>query len=318
MTTKHYDVVIVGGGPAGLTAAIYSARSNLKTIVLEKGTPGGELLRTTIIEDYPGFHRIFGAELAMKMEEQAREFGAEFVQATVTQIRNRSKEKHVVTEAGDRYRTSAVIVCTGGSPKRLRVPGEEEFAGRGVSYCAVCDGPFFRGKTIAVVGGGDSAVGEAEYLTRFASKVYLVNRAEGLQAKPALVNQLLENPRVSVINHSAMQTIEGDEVVETVGVKNLKTGKLRRLNVSGVFVYVGFKPNAEVMPEEVLCDDGGYVLTDWHMQTTSPGIFAAGDVRAESTRQITNAVGDATSAAIQAYHYLDSIHALERPKAVAK
>lgn len=316
--TRHYDVVIVGGGPAGLTAAIYCARANLKTIVLDKGAPGGELLRTTIIEDYPGFHRIFGAELAKKIEDQARDFGAEIAEATVTQIRDRAREKQVITETGDRYRAAAVIVCTGGSPKLLRVPGEIEFTGKGVSYCAVCDGPLFQGKTIAVVGGGDSAVGEAGYLTRFASKVYLINRAEELGAKPALLHQIEGNPRVAVINHTVVQVIGGNAVVDAIEVKNLKTGKLRKLNVAAVFVYVGFKPNSEILPEDVLRDDEGYLLTDWHMQTTAPGIFAAGDVRAESTRQITNAVGDATTAAIQAYHYLVSIHALEHPKVATR
>jgi len=318
VVSRHYDVVIVGGGPAGLTAAIYAARATLRTVLLEKGSPGGQLLRTTVIEDYPGFRRIFGAELAKKMEEHARDFGAQIVSATVTEIRNRSEDKQVVTLEGDRYRAGAVIVCTGGSPRRLRVPGEVEFTGRGVSYCAICDGPFFTDKTIAVVGGGDSAVGEANYLTRFASKVYVINREEELQAAPLLQSQLMANPKVSVISRSVVQEIGGNQTVSWVQIKNLKTGKMRRLNVSGVFIYIGFQPNSDILPKEVLLDEDGYILTDLRMQTSTPGIFAAGDVRAESTRQVTNAVGDATTAAIQAYRYLESIHALAPRKAVAR
>lgn len=318
MAVRRYDVVIVGGGPAGLTAAIYSARANLKTVVLEKGPPGGQLLRTTVIEDYPGFRRIFAAELAKKMEDHARDFRAEIVQATVTQIRNRSQEKQVITLEGDRYRASAVIVCTGGSPRRLRVPGELEFAGKGVSYCAICDGPFFQDKTIAVIGGGDSAVGEANYLTRFAGKVYVINKEEELQAAPLLQSQLMANPKITVIPHTVVQEIGGNQTVSSVQVKNLKTGKSRRLNVSGVFIYIGFQPNSDILPEEVSLDEEGYVLTDLHMQTSAPGIFAAGDVRAESTRQVTNAVGDATTAAIQAYRYLESTRALAPRLAAAR
>lgn len=318
MAVRRYDVVIVGGGPAGLTAAIYAARANLKTVVLEKGPPGGQLLRTTVIEDYPGFRRIFAAELAKKLEDHARDFRAEIVQATVTQIRNRSQEKQVITLEGDRYRAGAVIVCTGGSPRRLRVPGETEFAGKGVSYCAICDGPFFQDKTVAVVGGGDSAVGEANYLTRFASKVYVINKEEELQAAPLLQSQLMANPKITVIPHTVVQEIGGNQTVSSVQVKNLKTGKSRRLNVSGVFIYIGFQPNSDILPEEVSLDEGGYVLTDLHMQTSAPGIFAAGDVRAESTRQVTNAVGDATTAAIQAYRYLESTRALAPRLAAAR
>jgi thioredoxin reductase (NADPH) len=306
--STEYDVIIIGAGPAGLTAALYAGRSMLRTVVLELLAPGGELLKTEIIEDYPGFEHIYGSELAEKFEKHARKFGAEIRSFTsVTAIRKRPDGVFdVETEEGERFHAAAVIVTSGGTPVRLGVPGEESYAGKGVSYCAICDGAFFKGHTIAVVGGGDAAVEESEFLTRYAEKVYLVHRRGELRASKILQQRLFANPKIEVIWDTVVDEIVGDAdgLVHKLRVRNVKTHANSDLTATGIFIFVGFRPNTGIVEAHVEHDDMGYLVTDANMETSLAGLFAAGDVRAQLTRQVTTAAGDGTTAAIAAEKYL--------------
>lgn len=307
MTEEHrLDVIIVGAGPAGMCAAMYAGRGMLKAVVLEKGLPGGELLNTEKIEDYPGFRSILGPELAEKMAEHARDFGADIRMEEVRGIqRDQSGEFEVTTLSGAVFRAPAVILTAGGTPTKLGVPGEAEYAGRGVSYCAVCDGAFFRGETIAVVGGGDAAVEEATYLTRYAEKVYVIHRRDAFRASKLLQDRLFANPKIEVIWNSVVVAIEGDERgTNRIQLENTVDGSRSELPVTGVFVFIGFRPNSDLIKEHFDHDASGYVITDDRMMTSIPGLFAAGDLRVQLTRQITTAVGDATTAAIAVEKYL--------------
>ncbi len=307
-TTAEYDVIIVGAGPAGLTAALYAGRSMLRTVVLEAGVPGGELLRTETIEDYPGFEHIEGWDLAQRFENHARKFGAEFrTGGRVTGVRKGDDGLFDVdTEEGDRFRAPTVIVTAGGTPVLLNVPGEIEYAGKGVSYCAICDGAFFKGHTIAVVGGGDAAAEESDFLTRYADKVYLIHRRNELRASGILQQRLLANPKIEVIWDTVVTAVEGDAkgLVHALRLRNLKTGAERSLAATGLFVFIGFRPNTSIVEAHVDHDEMGYLRTDANMQTSLGGLFAAGDVRAQLTRQVTTAAGDGTTAAIAAEKYL--------------
>jgi thioredoxin reductase (NADPH) len=305
-SSLDYDVVIVGAGPAGMTAALYCGRSMLRTVVLDPA-PGGELLNTEMIEDYTGFEHILGRDLAQKFESHARKFGAEFRPVMVTRIRKVEDDTfETTTDTGDVYRSPAVILTSGGTPVKLGVPGELEFAGKGVSYCAVCDGAFYRGHTIAVVGGGDAATEEADYLTRYADKVYLIHRRHELRASRLLRHRLMENPKVEIIWDTVVDEIHGDAVglVDRLSLHNVVTGQRSELPVTGIFVFIGFRPNTGVIEGHVDHDAMGYLLTDTKMETSIPGLFAAGDVRVQVTRQITTAVGDGTTAAIAVDKYL--------------
>jgi thioredoxin reductase (NADPH) len=301
-----YDVIVVGGGPAGLCAAMYGGRGMLRTLLIERGLPGGELLNTELIEDYPGFESILGRDLAEKMASHARKFGAEFVTDTVEAIRREPGGGFVITtDLGKTYRAPAVILTAGGTPNKLGVPGENEFAGRGVSYCAVCDGAFFKGEVLAVIGGGDAAVEEADYLTRYASKVYIVHRRDKLRASPIIQQRAFANPKIEMVWNKVVEEIEGDERgTRRIRLKDTVTGARSPLEVGGVFVFIGFTPNTGIVKEHVEHDPQGYLITDSHMMTSIPGLFAAGDVRVQLTRQITTAVGDATTAAIAVEKYL--------------
>jgi thioredoxin reductase (NADPH) len=307
-TTFKYDVVIVGAGPAGMCAGMYAGRAMLKTVVLERGGPGGELLNTEVIEDYPGFEHVLGYELAQKFASHMVKFGAELKEGVVViTVRKRGDRMfETITESGDVYISPTVIVTAGGTPVKLGVPGELEYAGKGVSYCAICDGAFFRGHTIAVVGGGDAATEEADFLTRYASKVYLIHRRDQLRASKILQHRTLQNPKVEPIWNTEVERIEADAqgLVHNIKLRNNQTNERSSLPATGVFVFIGFRPNTGIIEGHVEHDDMGYLLTDANMQTSIPGLFAAGDLRAQLTRQVTTAVGDATTAAIAAEKYL--------------
>jgi thioredoxin reductase (NADPH) len=304
--TETFDVIIIGAGPAGLCAALYAGRGMLKTVVLERGIPGGELLNTEKIEDYPGFLSILGPDLAERMAEHARAFGADIRTETVEAIRRESDGSfRVETGSGIVYRGTTVILTAGGTPNRLGISGEAEFAGRGVSYCAVCDGAFFKGETIAVVGGGDAAVEEAEYLTRYGAKVYVIHRRDHFRASRILQERLFASPKVEVIWNTRVTEIRGDpRGVQELALENTVDGTTSVLPVTGIFVFIGFTPNSGLVKEHFDHDASGYIITDDRMMTSIPGLFAAGDLRVQLTRQITTAVGDATTAAIAVEKYL--------------
>lgn len=303
---REYDVIIVGAGPAGLCAAMYAGRGMLRALTIERGAPGGELLNTDLIEDYIGFESVKGWELAQKFTEHARKFGAEIVTDTVESVRRTgSGEFAIATARGRTYHAPAVILTAGGTPVRLGVPGEKEYAGRGVSYCAVCDGAFFKGEVLAVVGGGDAAVEEADYLTRYASKVYIVHRRDRLRASRILQERAFANPKIEVLWNKRVVEIGGNEKgAEHLELEDTVSGEPSRLAVGGVFIFIGFQPNSAIVEGHFRHDAGGYFITDERMMTSIPGLFAAGDVRSQLTRQITTAVGDATTAAIAVEKYL--------------
>lgn len=306
MNSDSYDVIIVGAGPAGLCAAMYAGRGMLRALTIERGAPGGELLNTDLVEDYIGFESIKGWELAQKFTAHAQKFGAEIVTDTVQQVRKTADGGfEVSTDGGKVYRAPAVIVTAGGTPVKLGVPGEQEFAGRGVSYCAVCDGAFFKGEVLAVVGGGDAAVEEADYLTRYASKVYIVHRRDQLRASPILQQRAFANPKIEMVWNKRVTAITGGERgVQHLALEDTVTGAPSTLPVGGVFVFIGFQPNSGIVAGHFRHDAGGYFITDDRMMTSIEGLFAAGDVRAQLTRQVTTAVGDATTAAIAVEKYL--------------
>lgn len=312
MGTNHrFDVVIVGAGPAGMCAGMYAGRSMLKTVVLERGFPGGELLNTELIEDYPGFESILGHELALKFADHAAKFGAEFRNGVVVD-RVRKREDGVFethTDSGDVYESRVVIITAGGTPVKLGVPGELEYAGKGVSYCAICDGAFFRGHTIAVVGGGDAATEEADFLTRYAEKVYLIHRRDELRASKILQSRLFANPKIELIWNTVVDEIQGDDqgLVYNMKLRDVNTNAQRDLAVTGVFIFIGFRPNTGIIEGHVDHDEMGYLRTDANMHTSIRGLFAAGDLRSQLTRQVTTAVGDATTAAIAAEKYLKAV-----------
>ena len=310
-STYNYDVVIVGAGPAGMCAGMYAGRSMLKSVVLERGFPGGELLNTEVVEDYPGFEHVLGHELAQKFFDHAAKFGAEFKTGVTAECvqRNADGSFETRTESGDVYRSPAVIMTAGGTPIRLGIPGELEYAGKGVSYCAICDGAFFRNQTIAVIGGGDAATEEADFLTRYADKVYLIHRRGELRASKILQQRVFANPKIEVIWNTIVDQVEGDEqgLVKNLKLRDVDSNATRDLAVQGMFVFIGFRPNTGIIDGHIDHDDMGYLRTDANMQTSMRGLFAAGDVRSQLTRQVTTAVGDATTAAIAVEKYLKAL-----------
>jgi thioredoxin reductase (NADPH) len=303
---SEYDVIIVGGGPAGLAAALYTARLNLKTVILDRGPLGGQLLNTELVEDYPGFDSILGSDLAMKMGEHARKFGVEVRDfEPVKEIDVDGDTKIVRLESGEELRAPALIMAAGGLPRYLEVPGEKELWGRGVSYCAVCDGAFFKGQELAVVGGGDAAVEEGDFLTRYASKVYILHRRSELRAQPILVERARENKKIEFIFDAHVKQIAGDGKVHSIQYE--QHGAMKELRVGGVFIFIGFVPNSSLLKVHVDHDSGGYLITDRNMQTSVQGIWAVGDVRAQLTKQIATAVGDGTTAAVAASQYISAL-----------
>ena len=305
---RQYDIVIVGGGPGGLTAGMYGSRANMKTVVVERFLPGGQIANTETVEDYPGFEHIAGADLALKMADHARKFGLEIVSDEVVEVRSEGESRKVAVGAGGTtYVGKAMIMSTGGSPVMLNVPGEKEFTGKGVSYCAICDGAFFKGQIIAVVGGGDAAVEEAMFLTTFGSKVIVIHRRDQLRAQKIIQNRAFANPKMEFIWDTVVEKINGDAKVRSLFLKNVKTGATSTLDVGAVFVFIGFHPNIAMLPIGIALSDRGYLITDFKMETSIPGIFACGDVRDQLVRQITNAVGDGTTAAMAAVYRIEQI-----------
>ncbi|MBQ3834476.1 MAG: thioredoxin-disulfide reductase [Elusimicrobia bacterium] len=305
-----FDVIIIGGGPSGMTAAIYASRARLKTLLIEKAGCGGQIAITDHLENYPGFEEgINGFELAVKMEKQARTFGAEIVYGEVSSLQLTGETKKVVLANNKEYETKTVIIASGANFRKLGCPGEQEFIGKGVSYCATCDGPFFRNKEIAVVGGGDSALQEALYLTKFASKVNLIHRRNEFRAAKILQEKVLAESKINVIYDSVVEEISGNPVgsVENVKLRNVKTGEISQLAVNGVFVFVGWLPNTAFLKDSgIKLNDAGYIVTDDNMKTSLEGVFACGDVREKILRQVVTACGDGAVAAISAQHYLES------------
>jgi len=301
------EVIIIGGGPAGMTAGIYACRAKLKTLMIEKLVPGGQVLSTDWVDNYPGFPEgISGFDLVDRMRQQAERFGLSVASDEVAGVDFSGPEK-IIRGANQTYRAKSVIVASGAMYKRLGVPGEERLTGRGVSYCATWDGPFYRGQEIAVVGGGDSAVQEAVYLTRFATKVYLIHRRDQLRATRVLQEKALTNPKIEPIWKNVVESIEGADQVEALRVKNTDGSGSRTLKVQGAFIYVGIQPNTHWLQGAAALDPQGFIPTDQTMATSIPGVFAAGDARQKLVRQISTAVGDAATAVLAVEEYLGSL-----------
>ena len=299
-----YDTIIIGAGPAGMTAALYAARSNLKVALLERGIPGGQMNNTADIENYPGYANISGPELAEKMFEPLENLGVEHLFGLVEKIEDRGDFKEIITE-DERFETKTVIIASGANHRHLGVPGEEDYNSRGVSYCAVCDGAFFRDEDLLVVGGGDSAVEEAILLTRFAKSVTIVHRRDELRAQKVLQDRAFANEKIRFVWDSMVESIHGDErKVTGVTFKNVKTGETSQADFGGIFIYVGLDPVSEFAADLGITDEAGWILTDHQMKTSVAGIYAVGDVRQKDLRQITTAVGDGAIASQEAYKYL--------------
>lgn len=299
-----YDTIIIGAGPAGMTAALYAARSNLKVALLERGIPGGQMNNTADIENYPGYANISGPELAEKMFEPLENLGVEHLFGLVEKIEDRGDFKEIITE-DERFEAKTVIIASGANHRHLGVPGEEDYNSRGVSYCAVCDGAFFRDEDLLVVGGGDSAVEEAIFLTRFAKSVTIVHRRDELRAQKVLQDRAFANEKIRFVWDSVVESIHGDErKVTGVTFKNVKTGETSQADFGGIFIYVGLDPVSQFAADLGITDEAGWILTDHQMKTSVAGIYAVGDVRQKDLRQITTAVGDGAIASQEVYKYL--------------
>ena len=301
-----YEVIIVGGGAAGLVAGLYCQRAALKTVLFEKGLIGGQIAISKEVENYPGVKDITGLELAEKLVEHTKAFGLNIVQEEVASLTPGTDVHTVRLANGQTYQTTALILASGGSARKLNVPGEAEYLGRGVSYCATCDGLFFRGKTVLVVGGGDAAVEEALFLSRIAGKVYLAHRRSPLRAGGLLQNLLAAEPAIGLVKNTLVTAIWGDgNVVTAVSTESSDTGKKGELAVDGIFIYIGYTPNTALLPPEVRKNEQGFVITDEKCETSVPGIFAVGDLRKKFANQIVIAAGDGATGALGAAHYVE-------------
>lgn len=303
-----WDVVIIGGGPAGLAAALYAARAMRRTLVLEAVMPGGQIANTSEVEDYPGIEMTTGPELSDMLMRHAEKFGAVVnIGDEVTSVDFSGTIKKIVTGEGKTIKGKAVIIATGAAPRKLDVPGERELAGLGVSYCAVCDGPFFRDRHLAVVGGGDAAFDEALYLTKYASKVTIIHRRDEFRAQKVLVDRASTNPKVEFITSTVVESINSEQKLESLTLRNLKTNETYDLPIGGVFVYIGNIPNTSMFDACVDVDENGYIEVDANMATRCPGIFVAGDVRKSPLKQVVTAGADGSIAALTADKYLDDL-----------
>lgn len=306
MNKSIYDVIIIGAGPAGLTAALYASRGNMKTLIIERGIYGGQMQKTEEIENYPAFKKILGPELSQQMYDHAIHFGAEYAYGIVSLIKEEGLYKKVI--AGDKeYITKTIIIAAGADYKKLGVPGEKELSGRGVSYCAVCDGAFFKGKEIVVVGGGDSAVEEANYLTKFADRVTLIHRKDKLKAQQILQNRILNNPKIDIIWNTVIETINGDDKVSSLKIKNVTNNEINSFSCNGVFIYVGMNPLSNPFKKLGITNPAGCIPTDEKMETKVKGIYAAGDIREKYLRQVITASGDGSIAAQSAQQYVEEL-----------
>jgi thioredoxin reductase (NADPH) len=304
---KIYDVIIAGAGPAGMTAAVYTSRANLSTLMLERGIPGGQMANTEEVENYPGYDHILGPDLSTKMFEHAKKFGAEYAYGDIKEVID-GKEYKTIVAGSKQYKARAIIISTGAEYKKLGVPGEKDLGGRGVSYCAVCDGAFFKGKELVVVGGGDSAVEEGVYLTRFASKVTIVHRRDQLRAQKILQDRAFANEKVDFIwNHTIKQINDVNGKVGSVTLVSTVNGEEQEFKADGVFIYVGMLPLSKPFESLGITNENGYIETNEKMETKVPGIFAAGDIREKTLRQIVTATGDGSIAASSAQHYIEEL-----------
>ena len=306
MTKTDYDIVIIGAGPAGLTAGIYAARARMNVLLLEKAVPGGQVLVTDWIENYPGFPEgISGFDLSEKMKTQAEELGLKIETAEVHSLNLAGKVKEIILK--DRSITSkSLIIASGASPRKLGI-GEDKFMGKGISFCATCDAPFFKDKIVVAIGGGDTAVQEAVFLTKFAKKVYLIHRRDELRAEKILQERAFENDKIEIIWDSVATGVEGFFGVESVKIKNVKTNEKKTLKADGCFIWVGILPNTDFLNESLKTDETGFIQADKNMQASVPGVFAVGDVRDTPLRQIATAVGDGAMAAVNAEHFIENL-----------
>jgi len=301
---EKYDVVIIGGGPAGLTAGLYASRARLSSLLIEKGLVGGQVANAEWVENYSGFPEgIGGSELGQLMYQQATKYGLETLLAEVTGIELQGERKVIRTTGGD-FVARAVIIAGGSERQKLGVPGEEEFTGKGVSYCATCDAAFFREQPVAVVGGGDAAITEALHLTKFASKITVIHRRDQLRASRILQEKASSQPKIEFRWNSTVEKIEGGDVVKRIRLRQVKTGEESALEVAGIFMSIGLKPNTDYLKSILSLDVTGLIITDGKMETEIPGIFAAGDIRHNSARQAITAAGDGATAAIYAEKFI--------------
>jgi len=308
MQKKIHDIAIIGGGPAGLTAGIYSARAMYETIMVTEGFPGGQIMQTDIVENYPGFpEAISGLDLGSKMYEQADHFGMNIYYANVTRIEQENNIKVLTTDMDTKVYAKTVIIASGASAKKLSIKGEELFLGKGVSYCATCDGALFKEKEIVVVGGGDTAVEDAVFLTKFARKVHIIHRRDEFRASKILQMKLFENKKIEVHWNATVEEIFGGEVLKGIALKNTLNGEVSSLSCDGVFILVGTTPNSGFVKPFIKTDDNGYIWVDYHMATNITGVYAAGDVIVKDFRQVATAVGDGANAYFWAERYLEEL-----------
>lgn len=306
--STQVDVIIIGGGGSGLTAALYASRAKLNTVLFEKLTPGGQIALTDLVENYPGFPEgVLGPDISAKMEEQAKKYGTQILYEEVKSLKKNADGTFDVATFGKTYQTKAIILAAGASFKMLGVPKEKELTGRGVSYCATCDGAFFKEKRVIVVGGGDSALQEGIFLTRFASKVTIIHRRDKLRASPILQERAKQNPKIEFIWDTVVEEIKGDKKVQSVQLKNLKTNQASDFPVDGVFIFIGHEPNTKFLNGFVQVDDHGYVVTGNNSTATSvPGVFAAGEIRAGAVKQLVSACGEGCEAALAAQAHVEN------------